>query len=185
MYCPKCSQQQISDEVRFCSRCGFSLSAVRELVTSDNALAEGGAETRAEQLSRIQKGVRKGARLMLASLGMTLIVGFLAAMNDDFAIFAFVPFICFLVGFVRILHSVFWADRASLAKAAASQPHVVHAMAGQPVAAARRPELSPPPVVPIESFTARRAETSEMVRPPSVTENTTKLLEEEADRNHA
>jgi hypothetical protein len=29
MYCPKCSQQQVDDNVRYCSRCGFELSVVR------------------------------------------------------------------------------------------------------------------------------------------------------------
>ena len=43
MYCPKCSQLQISEEMRFCSRCGFALGAVRELVASGNAGVETGA----------------------------------------------------------------------------------------------------------------------------------------------
>jgi len=31
MYCPKCSQQQVSDDIRFCPRCGFQLDAVKGL----------------------------------------------------------------------------------------------------------------------------------------------------------
>lgn len=186
MYCPKCSQEQVSDEVRFCSRCGFSLSAVRELVASNSALVERGTEAQAGQLSRSQRGVRKGACLMLLSLGLTLVVAFLSAIDDDLAVLGLVPVLCFVVGFVRVLYGVFLADkRASRAKGAASQPQVVPVMAGPPVtAAARRPELFPPRVTPIKSFTAQRGETAEMVRPPSVTENTTRLLEEEADRQH-
>jgi uncharacterized membrane protein YvbJ len=41
MYCPKCSQQQISDEMRFCSRCGFPLGAVKELIANDGAELQG------------------------------------------------------------------------------------------------------------------------------------------------
>ncbi|MET0753730.1 MAG: zinc ribbon domain-containing protein, partial [Pyrinomonadaceae bacterium] len=37
MFCPKCSQQQISDETRFCSRCGFELNVVKALLASDDA----------------------------------------------------------------------------------------------------------------------------------------------------
>jgi hypothetical protein len=29
MYCPKCAQEMVSDELRFCSRCGFDLSSVK------------------------------------------------------------------------------------------------------------------------------------------------------------
>ncbi|HEY8561765.1 MAG TPA: zinc ribbon domain-containing protein [Pyrinomonadaceae bacterium] len=35
MYCPKCSQEQISDETRFCSRCGFQLNVVKALLSED------------------------------------------------------------------------------------------------------------------------------------------------------
>ena len=30
MYCPKCGQQQVSDEMRFCSRCGLALTGLAE-----------------------------------------------------------------------------------------------------------------------------------------------------------
>lgn len=35
MYCPKCSQTQASEEMRYCWRCGFPLYGVAELVASD------------------------------------------------------------------------------------------------------------------------------------------------------
>jgi hypothetical protein len=31
MHCPRCGQQQISDQTKFCSRCGFQLGLVSEL----------------------------------------------------------------------------------------------------------------------------------------------------------
>ncbi|HVF58098.1 MAG TPA: zinc ribbon domain-containing protein [Pyrinomonadaceae bacterium] len=182
MYCPKCSQQQVSDEVRFCSRCGFSLGAVRELVAAGGALIERGAEAQAGRLSRSRRGVRKGAWMMLASLALTPVVGLLTAINDGFAIFLFPLILCFLVGFARVLYGVFLADkRARRLKGDASQPHVVPVMPGQLGDAARSPKLSAPRTAPVESFTARSAETAQMVQPPSVTESTTRLLDEEAD----
>ncbi len=30
MYCPNCGQQQVSEEMRFCSRCGLALSGLAE-----------------------------------------------------------------------------------------------------------------------------------------------------------
>jgi hypothetical protein len=36
MFCPKCSQEQVSDETRFCSRCGFQLNIVKALLTNDD-----------------------------------------------------------------------------------------------------------------------------------------------------
>ena len=36
MFCPKCSQQQVSNDTRFCSRCGFQLNFVKALLANDN-----------------------------------------------------------------------------------------------------------------------------------------------------
>lgn len=189
MYCPKCSQRQVSEEVRFCSRCGFSLVAVRELIAAGGgALAEHGAEAQAGQLSRSQRGVRKGAWMMLASVAVALVVGLLAAIiDDDIAVLLLLPVFCFIVGCARVLYGVFLADGRArrLQGASALRPQVAAAMPGQFGAGARVPGLSPPRVAPIGSFTAQRAETAEMVRPPSVTEGTTRLLDEEAGAHRA
>ncbi|HET9530044.1 MAG TPA: zinc ribbon domain-containing protein, partial [Blastocatellia bacterium] len=37
MFCPKCSHQQATETVRFCSRCGFQLDVVKDLLASENA----------------------------------------------------------------------------------------------------------------------------------------------------
>ena len=182
MYCPKCSQQQVSDDVRFCSRCGFSLGAVRELMAGGGAPVAHGAEAQAGQLSRGQRGVRKGAWMMLASLALTLVAGLITAIDDGFAVLLLLPVLCFVIGFALVLYGVFWAERrARRVKGAASQAHAAAAMPGQLGAAARSLALSPTRAAAAESFTARRAETAEMMRPPSVTENTTRLLDGEAD----
>ena len=34
MYCPRCSQQQVSEETKFCSRCGLPLGLVSELLAA-------------------------------------------------------------------------------------------------------------------------------------------------------
>jgi len=40
MHCPRCGQQQISNETRFCSRCGFQLGVVSELLLHDGYLPQ-------------------------------------------------------------------------------------------------------------------------------------------------
>ena len=180
MYCPKCSQEQISDEMRFCSRCGFSLIAVRDLVASGNALVKPEGET--PQLSCGQRGVRRAAWMLLASVALASFVGFLTAMDDDFAVFFMFPFLIFIIGLSLMLYGVFIADkRAARKKAAALQLQLAASMQAQLNAAPRTPELYPSRMTPDESFAARRPQTAEMVRPPSVTENTTRLLDEDAD----
>lgn len=176
MYCPKCSQEQLSEEVRFCSRCGFSIGAVRELIASGNALIAPGA---AAQGSCGQKAVRRGAWLMLGSLVFTLFVALMTAIDDDFAILLFLPFLGFVFGLLNVFYGTFWADKRA-AKRAAAQSHAGAMMPGQ-LGTLGRAELPASRIAPIESFTGKRGETAEMAQPASVTENTTRLLEQEAD----
>lgn len=166
--------------MRFCSRCGFSLTAVRELIASDIAIVERAPEAQAAQLPRGQRSARKGACMMVASLVLALVVGLLIAVEDVFAVLLVLPFLCFVIGFMRVMYGVFFAEkRTPLLKGTDSQPHSI--LPGQLGTPARSPELSAPRVAPIESFTAHRVETAEMVQPRSVTENTTRLLDEESD----
>ena len=38
MYCPQCGQQQLSDNLRFCSRCGFPLEVVLQILGTGGML---------------------------------------------------------------------------------------------------------------------------------------------------
>jgi hypothetical protein len=181
MYCPKCSQQQVNDEVRFCSRCGFPLSAVKELVASGGALVERESGAQEGQLSPAFRGMRKGVWIMLASLPLALVAALLTAIDDGFAVLILLPVLCFVTGFARLLYGTFIEEKAPRVKRDSSLPHTASVMPAQPGTAARSPELPPARVAPIEGFTEQRMVTAEMVQMPSVTENTTRLLDEEAD----
>ena len=47
MHCPRCGQQQVSDQTKFCSRCGFQLGLVAELLANGGFLP---------QLAELHKG---------------------------------------------------------------------------------------------------------------------------------
>lgn len=181
MYCPKCSQQQVSDEVRFCSRCGFPLSTVRELVVSGGVLAEREAEPHGGQLSPAFKGMRKGVWIMLASLPVAIVAGLLTAINDSFAVFILLAALCVVAGFARLLYGAFIEEKGPHVKRDSSQSKVASLVPVQRVTAARSPELPSAPAPPIEGQPEARMVTADMGEPPSVTENTTRLLDEEAD----
>jgi hypothetical protein len=40
MHCPRCGQQQVSDQTKFCSRCGFQLGLVSELLMNGGFLPQ-------------------------------------------------------------------------------------------------------------------------------------------------
>ena len=60
MFCPQCGHQQVSNDMRFCSRCGFSLGLVTDLVANSG-----------KQLQREKQEVT-GVGLMMATVLMLL-----------------------------------------------------------------------------------------------------------------
>jgi hypothetical protein len=61
MFCPQCGHRQVSDETRFCSRCGLSLNLVIELLAN----SPGQLQREKRELTGI--GLMWGAVLMLTN----------------------------------------------------------------------------------------------------------------------
>ncbi len=61
MFCPRCGQEQISEETRFCSRCGFMLTIVSEVVANGGVLPQSLSFPDAEMISSPRKrGLKQG-----------------------------------------------------------------------------------------------------------------------------
>ena len=60
MFCPKCASEINSNETKFCSKCGFTIKSVREIVKENKADES--------EILQFQKGLRFGAKLLLVAL---------------------------------------------------------------------------------------------------------------------
>lgn len=171
MYCPRCSQQQASDEMRFCSRCGFPLQVVSELLAGDGVLAMRQAEAETDQLSPRQKGIRQGAKLMLVGLVLGTVMALLSVfvLGRPEVFVSISTAIFFMSGLARILYAYIF-EQGVVTKKQDSQP----ARLGATACASTLP---PPQTVPVTTFGTQRIKTAEIVQPPSVTEHPTKLFE--------
>ena len=173
MYCPQCSQEQVSEEMRFCSRCGFPLAIVSQLVRNGGALAGFDAEAK-EQRSPRQKGIRWGLFLMIISVLLVPGAALLTAMEDEFAVLFIPTSLIFVIGLVRLLHAYLLAPNTPTEKASLSttkttlSPGVYQSAlpAGQ--------------TIPVTNW-RQPVNTSEMAPRPSVTDHTTKLLSDETE----
>ncbi len=96
MFCPKCSQQQVSDSVRFCARCGFRLNAVKELLDQEEALATGAAQSKAASILPTQKDISIGAGLMFCGGIVAVVWGFIIGAGPLDAV---LPQAFFILGF--------------------------------------------------------------------------------------
>ena len=184
MYCPQCGQQQASEEMRFCSRCGFPLGGVTELLASGGVLhSGGGAELREEARSPRRRGVRQGALMMLIGTVVVPVLGVIHSYQHYAptleALVAISAIIFFAGGLMRILYSILFESTAPGGAGEASTDVPPITTPAQLSARARISALPPARSVPVSEFTPRRMNTEELAQPPSVTENTTRLLDEE------
>jgi uncharacterized membrane protein YvbJ len=67
MFCPVCSQEQVNDEVRFCSRCGFLLTGVSQIIANGGAFPQISNNNDPNAISPRKKGIKQGALLLFLS----------------------------------------------------------------------------------------------------------------------
>jgi hypothetical protein len=190
MYCPQCGQLQASSEMRFCSRCGFPLGGVMQLLASGGALhTEGGEELREEAMSPRRRGVRKGVVMMLLGTVIVPVLAILTSYQNDAAMFevlvAISAVIFFAGGLMRILYALLFESSTPGLKRDSLATDTTVMDPAQLVARPRVSALPPPQSIPVTDFTPRRMNTAELSQPPSVTENTTRLLDEEQHRTRS
>lgn len=189
MYCPQCGQQQASEMVRFCSRCGLPLNVVSDVVASGGALPAHLAQTphgQRQSLSPRQKGIRQGAMMMLSTLFVVPLVVFIfvAMMHGPGELIPIAAVGLTMGGLLRILYALLFEDKTPTAPQdfvmPYTPPHMMHAPSNRPEQ--RGTALPPQQSVPASNYMPpRRANPSDMNAPPSVTDHTTKLLRDEPD----
>ena len=183
MFCPKCGQRQVADDVRFCSSCGFALNVVSDVLTGGGRLPWRPPDAATPQgLSPRQRGIRQGAMLMLSTVLVVPIVIFLgvATLHLPGQLIPLAAVITVFGGLLRILYAALFEESfepRSQATPPYAQPVPPHYL-GQPP---RVSSLPPPRNEPVPTYRPRY-NTGELIeRPPSITENTTRLLDKQRD----
>ena len=171
MFCPNCGQQQISEEMRFCSRCGLSLIGLAEWMAGGGVPKKRRDEAPVSPLSPRRKGIRRAAKLMFFS-GVSFFV-FLAlslAVNEGAPMIF--PFILFFVSLVLMLYARLFSDPTAPVNYNAAA--VTSALRSN----STRGSLPAAEGTPVPDVGRQRVRTNELAQPPSVTENTTRFLDE-------
>ena len=169
MFCPNCGQQQISDEMRFCSRCGLALSGLAEWLAGGAVPAKREDEAPLETWSPRRKGIRRAAKLMFFS-GVLVPVFLVISLVVDEAGPLILPIVVFFVSLVMMLYARLFSDKTAPVK----NQTQTSALDPNPT------RTSLPPANNLLFTTAGRQQgTKEMAQPPSVTDHTTRLLDNE------
>ncbi len=180
MYCPRCSQQQVSEETKFCSRCGFPLGLISEI------LSHGGSLPQLAELYKNKKLLTRRNGLIFSLFWFliitTIITPLLAITGAPESLVGFAGLIGSAGAIIMLIASVLILEKepkhfdlpnrelpvGSVRNLHGTQPNALPPQQTQSAAG-----YIPPP-------TAWKApDTGDFVRPSSVTEGTTKLLEKE------
>ncbi|HKG46781.1 MAG TPA: hypothetical protein VKB02_08650 [Pyrinomonadaceae bacterium] len=179
MFCPQCGQQQVTGVIRFCSRCGFPLDGVIHLLGNGGSLPVYRSPDEPVAESPRRKGVKQGGLLLLSGAVIVPIFAIFASYGHSSfleILAALAAVICFVGGPLRMFFAAVFEEGAPK-PVRMYGPAPMH-MPQQFVSHAPGPALPPPPARQQASWRPR-PNTAELVNPPSVTENTTRLLEKE------
>jgi hypothetical protein len=164
MFCPECGQQQTSEKISFCSRCGFQLSVIRDLLNSGGAKKAGKDESALPTLVSLMMFIAAllatGASLIYVGPGahqMLMLSKVMLAITFVFLL-SCRPW--------RLMHRLLFRDPAQIR---------------QVDSAAQEYALPPTQSIPAREFDTLRVKAAEIVQPSSVTEQTTRSLDTRKD----
>jgi len=177
MYCPRCGQQQVSEETKFCSRCGFPLGLISEI------LAHGGFLPQLTELYKSKKWLTKKNGIVFSIMWMMF---FLFIMTPFFGI-AGIEALAGMSAIIGIFGGLMWL----IASLVFLKSSVLNSFGANELPNANVSNLYeanqrvlPQQTQPAQSYvppanTWKAPDTGEFARPGSVTEGTTKLLQKE------
>ena len=165
--------------MRFCARCGFPMEGTMHLLASGGLIPQYASNAEEKVSSPRRRGVKQGATMFLLAILLVPVFGVFATfapgrLGNAFEFFAILSAIIgFLGGALRMLFAgIFEEGAPPRSQFMMSNPYA------PPVIAAPHARMSlPPAAVNTAPAWRQRPQTAEIQQPPSVTDNTTRLLD--------
>lgn len=184
MYCPVCGQKQASQDTRFCSRCGFLLAGVADVMANGGnlpliTLDSSGGKKR-DTLRK--KGVKKGLMIFLSAfliVPLLAIISIALQVREPFIVAIAAVLLC-VGGILRMIYAVLMEsaepDGVSLEETILES--------ARKLKGANADALSPQTSMPVSDYAAPPArmwrDTNDLT-PHSIVENTTRQLKKDEE----
>lgn len=180
MYCPNCGQQQISDEMRYCSRCGLALTGLLEWLAGGRLPLRAAEEAQVAPGSRRRKNMRRAGKMMFFA-GALLPIFLIFSLAADEPGPLVVPFFLFFIALAWMLYARIFMSKTEPVK------HPGAVQSAMPPSSLQTSTFGPAPAhgsLPPAAVTPplpnrQQVRTNELAQRPSVTEHTTRLLDNE------
>jgi hypothetical protein len=180
VYCPRCGQEQISQEVRFCSRCGFLMNGLAEVVLN-GGMPQQLKVKEAKPPTPRRRGLKQGGAWFLLGVILVPLLGVLSALlHFKEEIIGLAAILFFIGGIVRMIFALIFESGDPADKTIEENVYQTaqKLLNKQPQANALPPQQS----IPVDSYAPPRQsnwrDTNDL-EPSSVTDSTTKLLHKE------
>lgn len=181
MFCPQCGQEQLSAETSFCSRCGFLLTGTSDLLQTGGLIPKFSLRTEYLSPSPRSRGIKQGIFIFLLSfLIVPLVIVFLLLINARTPAVAVIAAILLVVG--GLLRMAYAAMFESPAPGGVTVEEKAFSAASSMLKRPPNAQLPPQQTYPASAYAAPATgnwrDTNDL-EPRSVTEGTTRLLENE------
>ncbi len=180
MYCPQCGLERISVDTSFCSRCGYLLTGTADLLLTGGLIPQQTKPSIFQNQSPRSRGIKQGAFIFLLSI---LVVPLLMVFSIVFQLRSPALVIAAMIllvagGLLRIAYAWMFESPVPNTRPFDSGAFPVVENFDRPAAAQLPPQQSVPVAAYAAPATGNWRETNDL-EPRSVTENTTRLLENE------
>jgi uncharacterized protein with PQ loop repeat len=181
MHCPRCGQQQVTNDTKFCSRCGFQLGLVAELLNNGGFLPQL-AELYKSKSTRFTRKNGIIFSILWFIFFVMMVPAFFGIANEDESAAVSAVFGVFTTMMLLVVSLAFLKKPSrgfELPGADVNTTRPAHLNAGMPMQG-----LPPQQAQPAASYMPpeagwRAPETGDLQRPASVVEGTTKLLKKD------
>ena len=170
MHCPRCSQSQVSDAVRFCKRCGLALGDVKEVLDPD-------AKADKSPVGGVKGLWRLGVLMLWMGFVGIPIIALLRELDLVSQLFLKLAILIWMASFCASFgYALLFGKDVPRGEKKVSLSPASSVMNAQIETRPLTPVLPSSQSIPVTDFSSQRVDTAEMAQLPSVTENTTKLF---------
>lgn len=182
MFCPRCGQEQVSEEIRFCSRCGFLLLGVSELIASGGTPAQVLTDQQGKPSSPRKRGLKQGLFIFLLTFLVVPILAIITiAVNAEPFVVAMAAILLTVGGLLRAIYALMFESSDPSHKTIEENVYQTaqNFLGRKQDQNALPPQQTQPASGYVPPVAGNWRDTNDLKSPVSITEDTTKLLEME------